>query len=65
MNPDMSAIPILTALGDLLGSAFLLIAFGLLEKLNDPNAVIPYFESLSTQAFNSTIFTISSNLTTI
>ena len=55
----MSAIPIMTALGDLLGSAFLLTAFVILEKLNDPNAIPPNY----IQAFNLTDITTSANLT--
>ncbi|KAJ8912440.1 hypothetical protein NQ315_006107 [Exocentrus adspersus] len=34
MDPDSSAIPYLTALGDLLGSSLLLLAFMLLRSIN-------------------------------
>ncbi|CAG2170737.1 unnamed protein product [Oppiella nova] len=59
INPDMSAIPILTALGDLLGSAFLLIAFGILQSLSDPNAMLPVLtdnDTNTTIAMNTTIY---------
>jgi len=39
INPDMSVIPIMTALGDLFGSGLLLLTFFVLEQLSDPNAV--------------------------
>ncbi|RWS30668.1 solute carrier family 41 member 1-like protein [Leptotrombidium deliense] len=39
-NPDNSAIPILTALADLLGSIFLACGFLFLQAINDPNALI-------------------------
>lgn len=63
----MSAIPILTALGDLLGSAFLLFAFELLETLNDKNALIPpnIDNSMTTQAINTTISSFLVNSTNI
>lgn len=37
IDPDNSSIPILTAFGDFLGSAFLLFAFMFLSLLHDPN----------------------------
>ncbi|KAI1301315.1 Solute carrier family 41 member 1 [Halotydeus destructor] len=40
IDPDNSAIPLLTALGDFLGSLFLLFAFMFLALCNDPNAAI-------------------------
>jgi solute carrier family 41 len=42
VDPDNSAIPILTAFGDFLGSAFLLFAFLFLDFLNDRNADRPH-----------------------
>jgi solute carrier family 41 len=38
IDPDNSSIPVLTAFGDFLGSAFLLFAFLFLSLFNDFNA---------------------------
>ena len=61
----MSVIPIMTALGDLFGSAFLLITFIILEQLNDPNALF-HEESATSNVtfseFNSSITTAFSTI---
>ncbi len=51
INPDNASIPILTALGDLLGSAFLLAVFIILEKTNDPNAIV-FHNSTTTESYD-------------
>ncbi len=51
VNPDNASIPILTSLGDLLGSAFLLVIFIILEKINDPNAIV-FNNSTITQSYD-------------
>jgi solute carrier family 41 len=40
MDPDNSAIPYLTALGDLLGISLLAMAFGVLYSLGDEDGYI-------------------------
>ncbi len=66
INPDNASIPILTSLGDLLGSAFLLVVFIILEKMNDPNAII-YNNWTLTQTYDSIdlLTTISNNFNNI
>ena len=61
----MSVIPIMTSLGDLFGSAFILIAFIILEQLNDPNALFheePATFNVTSGEFNSTITTAFSTI---
>ena len=54
INPDMSAIPIMTSLGDFFGSSLLFTAFTLLQELNDENALEAMVYA-TTPSFNSTI----------
>ena len=68
IDPDNSAIPYLTALGDLLGGAFLGLAFQALdwagrEEFN--NGFHASLTDLTTQASQSANFTVSSPLSTI
>lgn len=51
-NPDNSALPFLTAFGDLIGSVLLALAFTLLSALGDVNALQP-IPSLREHSFGS------------
>jgi len=57
MDPDNSAIPYLTALGDLLGGAFLGLAFQSLEWVGVPEFSVEqtnFNQTLSLNEFNET-----------
>lgn len=48
-DPDTSAIPILTSMGDILGTVFLYVVFLLLRCLNDNSASPPIMLPVSSQ----------------
>ncbi|RWS04494.1 solute carrier family 41 member 1-like protein [Dinothrombium tinctorium] len=63
-NPDNSAIPILTALADLLGSIFLACGFLVLNAINDPNAALKIaVDSTSNVTTTTTIAAVINNAT--
>jgi solute carrier family 41 len=53
IDPDSSSIPYLTALGDLLGSSFLLLAFMFLRKIGREYEERP--DSMLTELVSSTL----------
>ena len=53
INPDNNTIPFLTAFADLIGSALLALAFGILSELKDENA----FQVSSSSLIKNTNFT--------
>uniref|UniRef100_A0A182J9E1 SLC41A/MgtE integral membrane domain-containing protein n=1 Tax=Anopheles atroparvus TaxID=41427 RepID=A0A182J9E1_ANOAO len=60
IDPDNSAIPYLTALGDLLGSSFLMLAFLFLRSIGHPYGEdkmeqVAGFTLLTTETYNSTV----------
>ena len=66
-DPDTSAIPILTSLGDILGTVFLYIVFILLQFIGDQSAAPPLnnIDDLATGTVDIAANLISTTTTTI